>query len=119
MKAVDALFEAKRRGATFSINGQGQIKVSAMLPLPQLVLDELREQREEIINLLLEKPDYTATACNCGTTVGGTGSERCGVCGLALMCPNCSRCRGCKLRLRFGSPNWRNVVKPKHKRRRK
>jgi hypothetical protein len=102
MNASEALFEARKQGAMFTVNGKGQVKVSALLPLPQPLLAELREHRAEITNLLLQQPDYSATACLCDRPVGGTGSERCGVCGLTLICPTCSCCRGCKLALRFG-----------------
>jgi hypothetical protein len=102
MNASEALFEARKQGATFTVNGKGQVKVSALLPLPQPLLVELRKHRAELIALLRQEPDYSATACVCDRPVGGTGSKRCGVCGLTLICPTCSRCRGCKLALKFG-----------------
>jgi hypothetical protein len=102
MNASEALFEARKQGATFTVNGDGRVKVKAVLPLPQSLLAELRKHRPEIANLLLQEPDYSATACVCDRPFGGTGSARCGVCGLLLICPACSRCRGCKLALKFG-----------------
>jgi hypothetical protein len=101
MNASEALFEARKQGATFTMTGDGKVKVSALLPLPQPLLVELRKHRAELITLLRQEPDYSATACVCDRPVGGTGSERCGTCGLLLICPTCSRCRGCKLALRF------------------
>jgi hypothetical protein len=83
------------------VNGDGRVKVGAVLPLSQSLLAELRKHREEIANLLLQEPDSAATACVCDRPVGGTGSAWCGVYGLPLIYPECSRCRGCKLVLRF------------------
>jgi hypothetical protein len=102
MNASEALFEARKQGATFTVNGEGRVKVSALLPLPQSLLVELRKHRAELIALLRQEPDYSGTACVCDSPMGGTGSERCGVCGLRLICPTCSRCRGCRLALKFG-----------------
>jgi hypothetical protein len=79
MNASEALFEARKQGATFTVNGKGQVKVSALLPLPQPLLVELRKHRAELIALLRQEPDYSATACVCDSPVDGTGSERCGV----------------------------------------
>jgi hypothetical protein len=62
MNASEALLEARKQGATFTVNSEGQVKVSALLPLPQPLLVELRKHREKLISLLCEKPDYPATA---------------------------------------------------------
>jgi len=42
------------------------------------------------------------TACTCPQPIGPTGSQRCVICQLPLLCPNCGGCRGCKLAAQFG-----------------
>ena len=61
----------------------------------------LEEHKAEVLTLLKECLDYSATACVCATPIGPTAADRCNVCELPLICPPCGRCRGCKLRLRF------------------
>ena len=65
------------------------------------ILELLSQQKQEILLLLSQVPDFQATACQCLVPIGATGSERCGVCGLPLICLACSMCRGCKLALKF------------------
>ena len=67
---------------------------------PQL-RQALAEHKAEILSLLKDCLDYTATACVCPVPIGPTGAARCAVCQLPLICPDCGRCRGCKLRVRF------------------
>jgi hypothetical protein len=101
MNAAEALYQARELGAVFTVSGQDQVKVSAPLPLPSSLMAGLRAHKLEIVTLLGKEPDYSLTACTCEHSIGGTESKRCGVCGLPMICPTCSRCRGCKLALKF------------------
>jgi hypothetical protein len=105
--AEELLHQARSRGAVFHVRSNDVIEWEAPLPLPEELLADLKTHKAEIVILLGQEPDYSATACTCEQPIGGTGSEWCGVCGLLLICPTCSRCRGCKLALRFkyGSTN--------------
>lgn len=100
MKAEKLLREARSQGADFRFDGD-VVMVSAPRPLPSGLMEELRQHKQDIKVLLAQVPDYQATACVCAVPIGTTGWVICGVCGLALICPNCLFCRGCKLRLRF------------------
>ena len=101
MTATEALRLARQLGVHFTVSGEDQVKVASPLPLPDSLLAALRAHKLEIITLLGEEPDYSLTACTCEHSIGGTESKRCGVCGLPMICPTCSRCRGCKLALKF------------------
>ena len=94
------LKKARSMGADFRFDGD-VVVVSAPQPLPSGLMAELRQHKRDIKDLLIQGPNYQATACVCPVPIGPTGSDRCGVCGLALICPGCLLCRGCKLRLRF------------------
>jgi hypothetical protein len=101
MNAAEALCEARKYGAVFTVSGPDQVRLSAPLPLPGSLLADLKAHKLEIIGLLGKEPDYSLTACTCKKPMGGTGERRCAVCALPLICPGCSRCRGCRLALRF------------------
>ena len=99
--AADGLIKkACSMGAAFWFDGDAVV-VSAPCPLPSELMAALRLHKQEIKVLLTPVPDYQATACICTVPIGPTGGVRCGVCGLPLICPECERCRGCKLRVRF------------------
>ncbi len=100
ISAEGLLKKARSMGADFHFDGNVVI-VSAPRPLPDNLMAELREHKDDIRVLLVQVPDYQATACVCPVPTGPTGCARCGVCGLALICPDCQLCRGCKLRMRF------------------
>jgi hypothetical protein len=100
--AEELLHQPRSLGAVFTVNGGSQVKVSAPTPLPKALMAELQKHKPELITLLHQQPDYSLTACICDKTSDGTGPDRCGVCGLFLICPVCTRCRGCKLKVRFG-----------------
>ena len=101
MIAEELLRQARSQGAVFKVLGSGRIKILADSPLPAALMEELRQHKKDIGILLAEVPDYQITACICTAPIGPTGSAICGVCGLALICPDCQLCRGCKLRMRF------------------
>jgi hypothetical protein len=101
--AESLLKKARSMGADFRFDGH-VVVVSALRPLPPEFMAELRQHKQDIGNLLTQVPDYETTACQCAVPIGPTGTTRCGVCGLALICPNCDLCRGCRLRLRFPTP---------------
>ena len=101
MNAEALLREAKSLGATFILLGEERVRVEAPLPLPDELVNALRECKAEVLELLQVRPDYVATACTCTMPEGPTGPDRCSTCSLALNCPVCGLCRGCKLRLRF------------------
>ena len=102
-KADELLRRARQLGAIFRVHPDKSIHWESPQPLPDYLLGELKEQKPELLVLLGQDSDYASTACTCLVPIGGTGSERCGVCGLPLLCPTCSMCRGCKLALRFKS----------------
>ena len=110
MNARDALYRARELGAVFTVSGKDHVKVSAALPLPSSLMAGLKAHKREIISLLSKAPAYSATAYTCEESIGGTGSERCGVCALPLICPTCSRCRGCRLAMRFGKLGSKNTL---------
>ena len=99
ISAEGLLKKARSMGADFHFDGIAVV-VSAPRPLPGELMRELREHKDDIRVLLVQVPDYQATACVCPVPNGPTGCVRCGVCGLALICPDCQLCRGCKLRIR-------------------
>ena len=101
MIAEELLRVARSQGAAFELLESGHVKVTADSPLPDTLMAELRDHKHDIKVLLAQAPDYRATACICSISIGPTGNTRCGVCRLALICPNCHLCRGCKLRLRY------------------
>ena len=101
MKAGELLREAKSLGATFILLGQERVRVEAPLPLPDELVDALRECKAEVLELLRAAPDYAVTACICTVPEGPTGPDRCGTCALALLCPGCGLCRGCLLAIKF------------------
>ena len=101
MIAEELLRRARSRGASFELMESGRIKILADLPLPETLMAQLREHKDDIRVLLVQVPNYHGTACVCPVPKGPTGCVRCWVCGLALICPDCQLCRGCKLRLRF------------------
>ena len=96
MTATEELCHARQLGAHFTVISESALKVSSPLPLPRNLTAELRKHKPELLVLLRETPDYSISACICEDSTGLTGSKRCGVCALALICPHCSRCRGCK-----------------------
>ncbi|MDA1129628.1 MAG: hypothetical protein O2913_13180 [Chloroflexi bacterium] len=98
--AEGLLKKARSMGADFRFDG-GVVVVSAPRPLPDELMVKLRQNKEDIRVLLAEVPDYQVTACVCSVRNGPTGSTYCGVCGLALICPGCGLCRGCRLRFRY------------------
>ena len=98
--AESLLKKARSMGAGFRFNGDA-VMVSAPCPLPRELMAELRQHKQDIRILLAQMPDYQDTACVCSVRNGPTGSAYCGVCGLALICPECGLCRGCRLRLRY------------------
>ena len=100
-QAGELLHHARSMGAAFHILSNDLVKWEAPLPLPEELLADLRAHKPEIIALLALEPDYQFTACLCDSTPDGTGPERCGVCGLPLICPVCLHCRGCRLMARF------------------
>jgi hypothetical protein len=102
MNPAEALYQARELGAVFTVSGKGQVKVSGPLQLSGSLMADLKANKREIISLLGKVPDYSATACTCEQSIGGTGSERCGVCGLPLICSVCSKCRSCKRMARLG-----------------
>jgi hypothetical protein len=101
MNAAETLCEARKYGAVFTVLGPDRVRVSTPLPLPDPLRAALKAHKLEIIGLLGQTPDYSLTACTCDKPTGGTGEGRCTVCALPLVCPCCSRCRGCRLALRF------------------
>jgi hypothetical protein len=96
MTATEVLCQARQLGAHFTMSGKDPVKVSSALPLPGSLMADLKIHKAEIVTLLDEEPDYSLTACTCGESTGRTGSNRCGVCALPLICPHCSGCRGCR-----------------------
>ena len=98
--AEGLLKKARSMGADFRFDGDAVV-VSAPRPLPGELMAKLRQHKQDIRVLLAQVPDYQATACVCPVPIGPTGCANCGVCGLALICPDCLLCRGCKLRIRF------------------
>ncbi len=107
LTAEELLYEARKQGVVFVLAGKGKVRVSGPMPLPDPLMAELRKHKLDIIPLLAQGPDYLATACICEKTPDGTGPERCGVCGLPLICPVCSRCRGCRLMMKFKDGQYR------------
>jgi hypothetical protein len=99
--ADELLRRARRLGAIFRVGEGESIHWESPQPLPEHLLSELKRQKPELLALLARPPDYASTACTCSAAIGGTSSDRCGVCGLPLICPLCSLCRGCKLALKF------------------
>lgn len=99
--AEELLRRARSQGAAFRVLESGRINVLADSPLPDTLMAELRQHKQDIMVLLAQVPDYGSTACVCPVPIGPTECARCGVCGLTLICPDCGLCRGCKLRLRF------------------
>ena len=102
MIAEELLRIARSQGASFEVLESGRINVQASSPLPEPLMAELREHKDDIRVLLAQAPDYQATACVCQVRNGPTGNNYCGVCGLPLICPDCGLCRGCRLRFRWG-----------------
>ncbi len=98
--AESLLKKARSMGADFRFVGDAVV-VSAGRALPGELMAELRQHKLDIRVLLAQVPDYQATACVCSVPIGPTGSTRCALCGLPLICPDCQQCRGCRLRLRF------------------
>ena len=101
MIAEELLRRARSHGAAFQVSESGRINVLADSPLPDSLMAELRQHKQDIMVLLAQVPNYQATACVCNVGTGRIGTARCGVCGLALICTDCQLCRGCRLRLRF------------------
>jgi hypothetical protein len=97
----ELLHQARRLGAVFHVRPNNVIEWQAPLPLPDELLAGLKAHKSELVPLLGQRPNYADTACICKQSIGGTGSTRCGVCGLPMICPTCSRCRGCNLALKF------------------
>jgi hypothetical protein len=106
MNATEVLYEAREHGAVFTTYDEGRVSISAPLPLPVSLVAALKERKSEIVLLLDREPDYAGTGCTCGESIGGTGSKRCGVCALPLICPHCSRCRGCRRALMSSPRSW-------------
>ena len=98
--AEGLLRKARSMGADFRFNGDAVV-VSAQFPLPSELMAELRQHKRDIRLLLAQVPDYQCTACVCSVRNGPTGSTFCGTCGLALICPGCGLCRGCRLRMHY------------------
>jgi hypothetical protein len=100
VNATEALCEARKHGAVFIVSGEDCMGVAAPMRLPGSLISDRKIHKAQVIALLEEEPDYSATACTCGDSTGLTGSNRCGVCALPLICPHCSGCRGCKRMVR-------------------
>ena len=107
MGAVELLKELETLGVSVSVDGDEMV----LRPggrVPTDMMGPLRRAKDEIMTLLTHVPDYSITACVCSTPVGPTGPDRCHVCELGLLCPECGLCRGCKLRLQFPQGvDWR------------
>lgn len=107
MDAVNLLERVASLGLAITVDGDALKIRGRRTPEAEALLEELRQQKQEILVLLRRSaelaspPDYAAAACVCLVPVGGTGSARFAVCELPLICPECGRCRGCKLRLKF------------------
>jgi hypothetical protein len=106
MNPAEALYRARELGAVFTVSDNDPdhigVKVVAPLQLPGSLMADLKVHKAEIIVLLGQEPDYAGASCTCGVSTGATGSKRCGVCALPLICPHCSGCRGCRRALRDG-----------------
>ena len=100
MGAVDVLDALTTLGITARASGEKLLLAPGSRVPPEL-LAEIREQKAAVLDLLKVSLVYAATACICPRPIGPTGVDRCNVCELPLICPECGRCRGCKLRLRF------------------
>jgi hypothetical protein len=104
MGGVDLLTRACAAGLTVRADGDKLI-VRGPRSAEALARELLEHKAEILIHLRRSEPaslpDYAATACVCPVPIGPTGSARCPVCQLQLICPGCHRCRGCKLILKF------------------
>jgi len=100
MEAADVLDRLAALGITARASGE-KLLLEPGSKVPPELLAEVRHCKAEVLTILKDGPDYAATACVCPMPVGPTGPDRCNVCKLALLCPGCGLCRGCKLRLRF------------------
>ena len=100
MTAAEVLVRLSAMGITAWTSGE-KLLLEPGSKVPPELLAEVREHKAEVLTLLIEPVDYSATACVCSVPVGRTGPDRCNVCELPLICPECEKCRGCKLRLRF------------------
>ena len=114
MGAAELLKELETFGVVVTADGDEMV-LRPGARVPSKMLDPLRQAKAEIMVLLTHILDYSITACACDLPIGPTGSQRCGTCGLPLLCPNCPGCRGCKLAVKFGwgcsrggstSSNW-------------
>ena len=81
MIAEELLRVARSQGAAFQVLVSGRIKVLADSPLPDTLMAELRQHKQDITLLLAQEPDYQATACLCSVPIGPAGRARCGVSG--------------------------------------
>ena len=101
MGAVELLKELQTLGVEVTADGE-EIVLRPGARVPAKMLGPLRQAKNEIMALLTQDPDYSITACICVRAIGPTGTTPCTVCDLPLLCPDCARCRGCKLVLRYG-----------------
>ena len=101
MTGKKVLAELKTRGVVLERHGDHLHYRAPKGALTSELRQALIANKFDLLALLNESPDYVATACICPTPIGPTGPDQCRVCELNLICPECSRCRGCKLRLRF------------------
>jgi hypothetical protein len=100
MEAVAIIEELARLGVTVRVMGP-KLLLEPGSKVPADLVGEVKACKVELLALLGRGRDYTATACVCPVPIGPTGNARCSTCELALLCPVCGRCRGCKLRLKF------------------
>ena len=100
MTATEVLDRLEELGVTAWAYGE-KVRLQPGSNVPPELLAEVREHKTEVLTLLKDGVDYAATACVCPVPIGGTGPDRCNVCELPLICPDCRKCRGCKLRHRF------------------
>ena len=106
MNAADLLPDVQAHGVSIWADGD-RLELEVPEGFPDILIEALRQYKVEVLALLRRQaelaspPDFAATACICPVPIGPTGDARCPVCQLPLLCPECSRCRGCKLRLQF------------------
>ena len=74
MTAEDLLCQARAKGASFQISGSGRINVKAPSPLPDTLMEDLRQHKADILELLAKpNPDRCDDATRRPAGMGRSG----------------------------------------------
>jgi len=92
--AIQLIGKAKDQGASFRIE-QGEIKVTASAPLPDMLMSELRQHKSELLAHLTGAD--RCLACLCARPIP-TLNQRCSLCQsmTCALCDQCTAYRSCK-----------------------